>query len=703
MKVEGRYDTALTLFDDVFYQQRGILATALFVGMTTWVAVSSLYYLAERRNTEMIYCGAASDICMTDVNDLDTSLCTIDSWGFVDCSAAGCPPIVDVLEPCYNMYRSILSASYYSLLNLFGEFPLIGQHSPFGKLVGTTVAVVAVAVFALPAGIIGNGFEDLLEQRRDAQNKADDEELSQNLTEEQEKSELKYPQLFQGNQRTFRGRAYNFFHVSATPGAKVYCHVLNALVVGTSLTFICGTTQFFIDRPRVMRALDMFEFLSVLVFTFDYIIKIYCISENPYYDVSRGRWLFACRFLPIVDLLSFGPYWIALFCLAQKTNLVKCMRLLRIFRFERYTKAFTTFDIVLRANYDLLVVTGAAALILWIFFSAVMYLAERGNPDESTAMYYSTVPQAMWVTLLNLSGEAPLCNYSLLGKIMTGVIGLFASGLFGIPIGILGSGFEEVIAEELADTPDELEASPKGPVVRKSLHPSSSDADSTEALVFRFVNGEGSPLAFYFESLIYALILLTVCIGVLQTVQGQENTLHVLEWIAVFVFTIEYMLRFYGAPTDPEFTQNHQLNSPWKIRIRFLFSFYSIVDLLAILPMYLAYFMPGSWVDKHDEYLRMLRLVRLLKLDKYVPSITLIDDVLRLKRSSLIVTGYAAATLWILFSGLLYLSEYKDEVNEIDDVPVYGEYQINPLLFFFLFLPLTTILLRVCFSLRQQH
>jgi hypothetical protein len=150
----------------------------------------------------------------------------------------------------------------------------------------------------------------------------------------------------------------------------------------------------------------------------------------------------------------------------------------------------------------------------------------------------------MWVTLLNLSGESPLCNYSLFGKIVTGVVGLFASGLFGIPIGIIGSGFEKVIAEETLDTPDEIEE-------RRTQQPSINAATSSQITIFHLVNGEGSPFAAYFETLIYSLILLTVGIGVLQTVHGFENALHAFEWIAVITFTVEYILRFYGAPADP--------------------------------------------------------------------------------------------------------------------------------------------------------
>jgi hypothetical protein len=127
MRVEGRYDSALCLVDDVFLAQRGILGTALFVGFTTWMTVSSLYYLVERKNHDFIYCGAAPDYCKASGDDIDTSLCTIDHWGMTDCAAAGCPSSEEYPEPCYNLYNSIPMASYYALLNLFGEFVSTNQ------------------------------------------------------------------------------------------------------------------------------------------------------------------------------------------------------------------------------------------------------------------------------------------------------------------------------------------------------------------------------------------------------------------------------------------------------------------------------------------------------------------------------------------------------------------------------------------------
>src|SRR6056300_1111808 len=98
----------MIVVDDVYAAQKDILGTAIFIGCTTWISVSTLYYVVERKSLDMIYCGAAPDYCPEEV---DTSLCTIDSWGITDCTKADCPPSEEYPEPCYNMFQSIPMAS----------------------------------------------------------------------------------------------------------------------------------------------------------------------------------------------------------------------------------------------------------------------------------------------------------------------------------------------------------------------------------------------------------------------------------------------------------------------------------------------------------------------------------------------------------------------------------------------------------------
>ena len=660
MRVEGRYDTALTMVDDIFAAQKGILGTALFVGITTWMAVASLYYLVERRNPDMIYCGHSE----CDDGAIEKSLCVMDSWGMVDCSDAGCPGTKDLPYPCYNLYQSIPMASYYTLLNLFGEFPFMDQHSVGGMVVGTLTAVVAVAVFALPAGIIGNGFEEEIEKRT-----ASDQDNAPIV-----ERGLRTPG-FEGNGSTSRGYWYNFFHAQTVRGSGAFDATINILVVGTALTFMMDTLD---ELPMVVNSVfDVFELAAVIVFTVEYILRVYSAAEDPKFRYNRWDYVFS--FLPMVDLLSFLPYWAQVAwsgtiwsAVGSSTsfggNLVKSLRLLRILRFEKYTHAFTSFDDVISRNLDVLAVTAFTAILFWVFFAAFLYFTERDNLDPEMASYYSTVPNSMWVTLLNLSGESPLAQYSLLGKFATGILGLFATGIFGIPIGILGAGFEKVVEEENADNTAEL-ALESHPSEVPSASQESHLGTSFEQTCYKFVNGIGSAAARRFETVIYILIFTAVGVGVLQTIAGHENDLSQIELLAVIVFTVEYLMRFIGVGADPQFAPGRNGVTS---RIRFIFSFYSFVDLLAILPYYLTLALPGSLVDEYDEYLRMIRIIRLVKLDKYIPSITLIDDVIRLKFNALKVAFFAAVTLWIIFAALMYLFEYDDTTNDIDPVPLYG-------------------------------
>lgn len=654
MKVEGRYDLALGMIDDVFYEQRGVIGTALFVGITVWGVLSSFFYLAERKNTDMIYCGAAPDWCFEDQDEVDTSLCKFDEFGLVDCTAAGCPSHGDNdQEVCWNVYQSIVQSSFWTLMELFGEYPLVDRHSSWGKVLGTITAVFACAVFALPVGLFASGFESQIARRRKEKEAVSLVAIKQGGVEEEEDTEWEMVEVV-GATSTFRGVVYNFLHFpNNTAASKAFEVFMNVLIVCSSLAFMLSTLPLSSDWQS---QLCYFQFVAVAMFTLEYLLFMYSAVENAQF---RPILSYAISFYRMVDLVSIIPYWLGFMSWLFNGGSMTAgtvFLLFRLLRFEKYTKAFTSFDDVLRDNMDILAMTGFSSLLLWVFFSSLLYLTERDSLDKEMANYYKTVPQSMWITLLNLSGECPLAHYSAFGKVILGFIGVFATAIFGVPIGLLGAGFEELVTEE-----DDEEDDASSPITVRA-----TTGAGLQKVCYQFVNGIGSVAAIRFELSIYALIVATVLIGIVQTLPGRENFFSWLEWVAVGVFTVEYVLRFIGCGADPEFS-----GSRFK-RFKFIASFYSIIDLLAIVPFYIALAMPNSWVDRHDEYFRMLRLMRLLKLDKYIPSITLVDDVLRLKRKVLVVSCYAALTLWIIFAGLMFLAEYNDHSMEIDPLPLYG-------------------------------
>ncbi|MCB0382018.1 MAG: ion transporter [Psychroserpens sp.] len=110
-----------------------------------------------------------------------------------------------------------------------------------------------------------------------------------------------------------------------------------------------------------------------------------------------------------------------------------------------------------------------------------------------------------------------------------------------------------------------------------------------------------NPASRYFAVFIQALILISIITFSVETIPNlkpQTRTiLYAIEVFSVSVFTIEYLLRIYVA--DHKF--------------KFIFSFFGIIDLLAILPFYLSF-----GIDLRSlRALRFLRLFRILKLVRY--------------------------------------------------------------------------------------
>ncbi len=116
------------------------------------------------------------------------------------------------------------------------------------------------------------------------------------------------------------------------------------------------------------------------------------------------------------------------------------------------------------------------------------------------------------------------------------------------------------------------------------------------------------PYARAFENLILVLIVFSVASVGIETMPGlpawATRVLHVGEIVVVGVFSLEYVLRIVVA-TD---------------KLKFIFSFHGLIDLLSIAPFYLAGY-DARWL----RTLRLLRLLRVLKLQRHVLETTVSD------------------------------------------------------------------------------
>ena len=175
------------------------------------------------------------------------------------------------------------------------------------------------------------------------------------------------------------------------------------------------------------------------------------------------------------------------------------------------------------------------------------------------------------------------------------------------------------------------------------------------ARVFRVIQPASSGYwpSQFFDWTITALILLSVASVFVVTLDLSDAVRRVFvgfESVASAVFTIEYVLRIWTAPElDPD-------RSPWQARGRYVVSGMAMIDLLAILPFWLPMLLPGSMLGMRA--FRLVRLLRIFKLNRYFDALSMVGDIVRDKRRELVGSMFFVAILMLVSSLLVYAVEH---------------------------------------------
>ena len=165
---------------------------------------------------------------------------------------------------------------------------------------------------------------------------------------------------------------------------------------------------------------------------------------------------------------------------------------------------------------------------------------------------------------------------------------------------------------------------------------------------------------------ILILIAVNVTAVMLETVEPIferfAETFHWLEVVSVTIFTVEYVARVWSAVEAAEYSK------PIRGRLRFAMRFLVVIDLLAILPFYLAAL--GIGVDlRFLRALRLVRLFRLLKLARYSEALSRFAEVLQERREKLVIAFAANLVLLMVASSAMYLVEHTAQPDAFPSIP----------------------------------
>lgn len=158
-----------------------------------------------------------------------------------------------------------------------------------------------------------------------------------------------------------------------------------------------------------------------------------------------------------------------------------------------------------------------------------------------------------------------------------------------------------------------------------------------------------------FDLVLLVFILLSILTVLLESVaairEDYGSLLLWLEWFFTISFTVEYVLRIISARN-------------WK---SYVFSFYGMVDLLAILPTYISLIYTGSRFLIVIRGLRLLRIFRILKLSRYLGEAETLKKALKASVAKIVVFVGAVMTVVIIVGSLMYLIEGPE--NGFTNIP----------------------------------
>ena len=167
-----------------------------------------------------------------------------------------------------------------------------------------------------------------------------------------------------------------------------------------------------------------------------------------------------------------------------------------------------------------------------------------------------------------------------------------------------------------------------------------------------------------FDLLIMSLIVLSIVAIVLESFEELSSkysaVFRVFEAFTVAVFTVEYLARIWTADLlYPE--ARHP-------RIKYIFSFMALMDLLAILPFYLPFLSADMRYLRMVRLFRLFRLFRVFKLGRYLEALQTIVQVIRLSAARLIISMVLCFFVMLFSAIIMYTVENPVQPEQFPNV-----------------------------------
>lgn len=215
---------------------------------------------------------------------------------------------------------------------------------------------------------------------------------------------LEYTAANVGARRQLKRRVFDV--VEAAPEGDALSRYFDIAIISLIVANVCALVVATMPsmQGRFGPWFAGFEAISVTIFTVEYIVRLWsCNVDARYAAPIRGRLRFAATPLATADLLAILPFFLPFLGFDGRfLRALRMLRLLRLAKLARYSASLQLFGRVLAAKKEHLIIVTSASMLLILFASSFMYLAEHAaQPDV-----FSSIPAAMWWAVVTQIGRA---------------------------------------------------------------------------------------------------------------------------------------------------------------------------------------------------------------------------------------------------------------------------------------------------------
>ena len=224
--------------------------------------------------------------------------------------------------------------------------------------------------------------------------------------------------------------------------------VTSVLLIFLSVSFILVET--FPLPQTAHHAIYIFELVIACIFAVEYVLRVWTAPiDYPTLRPDKARMKYIFSFMSLIDLLSIVPVFVANLPTATRIlKIFKLCKILRLLKASRYLNSIANFAHAIQKKKKQILMSIIAISVIIAICSVLMYSFENKEQPEVFKNGFSGI----WYSIQTLmSTESDIGPVTPIGQALATAMLLLGGCMFGVPVAIIATGFEDMIAEQAGD------------------------------------------------------------------------------------------------------------------------------------------------------------------------------------------------------------------------------------------------------------